>query len=226
LPKKLKEIQMMSRSSRASILSVLALSLSMAEFTLGAHASTYSCTAVDNKAVLGAKDSDSVSITTGKKTCSFSVNGASVDQKGVPPDFMNAINAFLGGQLDSLSQNSSAAGSLTFLLLGPNGSQSDRTQIEEALRPSLQDISKCISSARYYSDTISFTSGPSSVENDRLTCKFISPSEKPPSKSFGPVEVTATDAVLRLGVKVGDQTHLIFLPSQLIQRGKAGFRFR
>jgi hypothetical protein len=215
----------MNGSRLTSKFSMLALSLLMVEFAPSAQASTYSCTAVDNKAVLGTKDSDSVSITTGKKTCAFSINGASVDQKSAPPDFLNALNMLLAGQLDNFSQSSSEV-ALTLLLMGPNGSQSEKSQIENALRPSLQDIGKCIASARQYSDTISFTGGPSSVESNQLTCTFLPRTEKGPSKAFGPVEVIATDAILRLGVQVGDQTHLIFIPSQLIQRGKGGFRLK
>ena len=213
---------MMSSSNRFPLFSMLAACILATGFPCSAKASTYNCTAVDNKASVGVKDSESVSITTGKKTCSFSVSGATVDQKGAP-DLLNALNSLLAGNFDNLSQND--AGALAMLLVGPGGSQSDRADIENVVKPYAADISKCISSTRNYSDKISFTSGPSSVEKDRLSCRVLPQGDKP-SKPFGQVEVLATDPVLQLGVQAGDKTYLVFIPFQLMQRGKAGFKLR
>jgi hypothetical protein len=207
---------------RLSVPSMFAVNFLILGLLHGANASTFSCTAVDNKASVGVKDGESVSITTGKKTCSFSVGGASVDQKGAP-DLLNALNALLAGNLDNLSRNDS--GALAMLLVGPGGSQSDRTDIDNVVKPWVAEISKCISTSRSYSDKISFTSGPTSVEKDRLSCKVLPQAERP-SKPFGQVEVLATDPVLQIGVEAGDKAYLVFIPYQLMQRGKAGFRYR
>jgi len=208
--------------SWASLFATLAACLLAAGLPHSANASTYTCTAVDNKASVGVKDSESVSITTGRKTCSFSVSGADVDHKGAP-DLVNALNFILAGDLDNPSQND--AGALAVLLAGSGGSQSDRADIEQTIKPYVTEIGKCISSTRHYSDNISFTSGPTSIENERLSCIVLPRADKV-SKPFGQVQVLATDAVLQFGVQAGDKTYLVFIPFQLMQRAKAGFRFR
>jgi hypothetical protein len=119
----------------------------------------------------------------------------------------------------------SFSGDLAVLLLGKGGSLSDKEKIANAIQPSLSEMSKCISSNRSVAGKMIFNAGPASVESSLLSCNLLPQADKA-AKSFGPVEVLATDAVLRIGVQAGDQTYLLFLPWQLLERGKKGFRFR
>ena len=202
--------------------SAIALGLSITALTTGAHGTTYTCTEVDQKAVVGSNDT--VSITTERRICRFSVAGASVDQSVTPPDFLSALNGLLAGQLDS--SNNISEGVVANLLIGPAGSQANRSQIASTVRPHLSDISRCIADARYNSDRISFADSASPFERDGISCQTLSASNRSPPRPFGPVQVTPTDMILRLAIQLRDQTYQIFIPSRAIQRGRAGFRYQ
>jgi hypothetical protein len=191
-------------------------------FSGASVASTYSCTAVDSKASVGVKDGESVSVVTdtSRKTCSFSVSGATVDQRAPVQDFVAALNTLLSGGFDRLSRGETRG--LADLLVGPDQSRGG-SDVERALNDYVSEISSCISSARQYSDTISFTSGPTSFERGDVSCKVL-PVADSPVRSFGQVEVIASDPILQIGVQSGRQTYLVFLSFQLLERGKRGFR--
>ena len=77
---------------------------------------TYSCTAVQDKASVGVSSGHSVSVTTGTRTCNFSVDGASTDANARQA-FLGAMNELLAGNLDNLSRSSPNRDALKALLL-------------------------------------------------------------------------------------------------------------
>jgi hypothetical protein len=213
----------MMSSRQTSILSALVLSLSFAFIPSSTHASTFTCTAVDDKASVGANET--VSITTERKICRFSVGGASVDQSAPPPDFLNALNGLLAGQMDS--SNNITEAMVANLLMGPGGSQASRSQIGNTVRPLLQDISRCIADARYNADRGFFNDSSSPFERDGVSCQTLSASSnRSPPRPIGFVQVAPTELMLRLAIQLRDQTYQIFIPARAILRGKAGFRYQ
>ncbi len=83
-----------------------------------ADAESWSCTAVNKKAVLGYDGGSSVNVEkdTSNKKCGFSIGGASTDGKSPPGAFRDAINMVLQGQYDSTNFGS---GHLVALVAGP-----------------------------------------------------------------------------------------------------------
>jgi hypothetical protein len=177
-----------------------------------AGAKTYSCTAVDKKASLGVSDSASVSVTTGDKTCQFSVDGSSVNGK-TTAEFRGLLNRVLDSRASALGKQDIEA--LQFLIMGPvfsGGSVSFRNSFGNVAN----DLGRCLQSR-----------GQQSVENHSsgLLCKMFR-SDDLKRRSFSGVSVESNGSLLVISATIDRQTHLLFIPSTLFQLADGGFRFR
>lgn len=183
---------------------------------------TVHCDAVDKKASVGVANAVAVSLTTGEKTCSFSISGASVDSRE-RPEFIEGLNDLLAGDLDSLSRSSQKLSSLRKLLFP--GRSDDRNFIityENAVSNYYSDFGACIKEFRsgvgnpFFSREIGF-------ERNDASCRIAKDSS---SSSGGPVRVDGTDdPVLIMRVSLRDYGgHFVLIPGELIKRGQRGGR--
>lgn len=187
-----------------------------------AHAATYSCNAVDKKALLGI-DSGSVGVSGHDKICEFSVNGVSPTGKQ-SPDFANSMNQLLSG---SFSGNSVTAEALASMVLGPFLPERPDSNFFSRFRNSfgtyVRDVAVCMASFR---DEPTY-SGGSRVNRDNITCRVLDPERRGYDEpaSFGPVEAQVNQPTLMVGLTLDRQSYVLFIPAHLINLGKRGYRF-
>ena len=93
----------MPKFATVTLIYVIAIGAIATMFSGGALATTYNCTAVDDKAVLDI-NSSSVSTTTSRKVCKFSVDGATSSSSSTQSN-RQSLNSLLAGDFDSLSRN-------------------------------------------------------------------------------------------------------------------------
>lgn len=178
-----------------------------------AFAGTYSCTAVDKKASVGVADSSSVSITTGDKTCQFSVNGATVSSsKEAAAEFRQQLNRLFDKGLSSFG--SSELPALQSLIMGPFKS-GQAYVFENTVRSRANDFERCLSSRGQNGFDDSFSGS---------SCRAYGPGEA--RRGFHGIAVENDVPILVLSTRVSGQQYILVLPYPLLDAGQAGFRFR
>ncbi|MGO7661626.1 hypothetical protein ACC697_04010 [Rhizobium ruizarguesonis] len=178
---------------------------------------TYTCSAVDRQASLGVSDRSAVSVTTGNKTCSFSVDGSAVDGNA-RRQFLNAMNSLFGGGFD----NSNPEAFKNLLLAIPLArSQGSLHDFDNQFRSASSDLSDCIAGFRNGSSR--------SFDNQGISCETIDSSG---SVGGFPVSVEweGRGRVLVIGVELSSgydrgQGALLFIPEELMLQGMLGFRY-
>lgn len=189
-----------------------------------AQSTTYTCTAVDKKALLGISSSASVSVSSQDKTCTFSVDGESPTGKQ-SPEFVNAMNQVLSGSINSstLSPEMFAA-----LLVGPFLADGQASSISSSFRnsfgTSIRDVQECLRNFHQ-----NFDSSPTSgISRDNLVCRVL---VRPPSggnvgtvSSFGAIEIQVSEPTLQLAIVFEQRSFSLFIPARLIAAGVRGYR--
>jgi hypothetical protein len=207
------------RLSKLNVCSFFLLAILMPE-GVEAASKTYTCTAVDRKASVGADTARTVSVTTGDKACFFSVDSASVDSK-YQQAFVRGINELLAGKLDNLSKSSINKDALRQMLVPQSIDDFNlRVSFDNAFDMYLMDFGTCIRQFRA-GQQASF-SGQSN-----FVCGSATASNGDPLSRKHPVIVERDGAdVLELGVVLNGKGYYLFVPNELLQRGKEGFQFR
>jgi hypothetical protein len=185
-----------------------------------AASNTYTCVAVDKKASVAADTARSVSITTGDKTCYFSVDSAPVDSRH-QPEFVKGINELLAGRLDNLSKSSPNKDALRQMLLPQSSDDSNlRIAFENAFDNDLSTFGTCISQFRAGQQ-------PTAGSQPNFICGRATGFSGDPFSLKHPVYVEGNGAdVLELGVVLSGRGYYLFVPNELLSRGKQGFQFR
>jgi len=179
---------------------------------------TYTCSAVDRQASLGVSDRSSVSVTTGDKTCRFSVDGSAVDGNS-RRKFLEAMNSLFSGGLD---YNSNTETFKNLLLAIPfSQSQGSSTYLDSMFLSAASGLSDCIAGFRNGSER--------SYDSQGISCETI---ETNTSVSGFPVNIQSENPgrVLVIGVELsggydGGQGALLFIPEELMYLGMRGFRY-
>ena len=131
------------------------------------------------------------------------------------------INELLGARLDNLSRSSPNKAALRQMLLPQSGDDFNlRMAFENTFDNYLLDFGMCIQQFRD-GKRPSFNGQPNFV------CGSASGSGGDPLSRRHPVAVEGdgTD-VLELGVVLNGKGYYLFVPNELLQRGKQGFQFR
>lgn len=186
-----------------------------------ACATTYTCTGVKEKALLGIS-SGSVGVSSHDQICEFSVDGVSPTGKQ-SPDFVSSMNQLLSGSFDG---NSATKEGIVSLVLGPflpeRPDSYFMSRFDNVLgRSAVRDIGDCMAG---------FQQNPSSSSRARgdrdFTCRVLGPDDarRGDPTSFGPVQAQVTQPTLMVGLTIDRQSYVLFIPSQFIVLGMRGFR--
>ena len=168
-------------------------------------AGTYNCTAVDKKASVGVSSNDSVTISTGNKTCSFSVNGNSVDSKTM-------AEARTGLNLLATSAANDITLQLAALLFSPLEASPDNLKglLVQKLSHYRSDIDSCL---RAFQSQSSFSFG---VFGSDVFCSFVRSSAP---LQIGPITYTLEIPHMQFGAKLdGDLSSVAIIPITFMRR--------
>ena len=211
----------MEGKCRIGCLTMLILAI-YALYSASAFATTYNCTAVDDKASLGISGG-SVAISTSRKRCNFSVNGASVDERRAPTSH-DELNSLLRGNFDSLSRTEVplVLRLMTRPFLGTVVDSFAAGAFENDVSSHISDLGQCIRNGIDGSSNSNF-------DTQVLSCRVIVPPDQySPSKSFstGVLDVMFSERTLMIHTVFQQSDYYLFVPESLFEAGRRGFQFQ
>lgn len=180
-----------------------------------AQDTTYTCTAVSNKATVSAPSNQSVAVSTGDKLCEFSVNGASSNAKG-REEFQQNLRELIEGAAQGFRHGGEDR--LRVLLLGPTlgDSRAYSSEFGNIVRGKVNDVERCITQFRE-GQRVEFSDAFKNV-----FCQSLNNDGVDRNRDYGSVaniSVGGASAVLVVGVKLNNKTYMLLLPRDVFRRG-------
>jgi hypothetical protein len=187
--------------------------------TMSAYAdTTYSCTAVKDKANVGVHDNTTVNTTTSDRVCNFSVAGANVSTSGVS-DFQ-AFARDIRDFIQSVRTRGQVSVPLSKLIFGPTLGLPVPHDQQDELKNQIEGLSNAVNLQDCFDDVQMGTTKTHS--NGNLFCTAVGTNQ---TVNFGgSVSVTSPVGGLAIGLKLklDGRTFSIFIPKPVFDTASSG----